>query len=80
MGLVGKELTKYKLNLLSNLSTGGYHIMLDEEILSKKLQRQLPGSDIIYTEGPDPEELLDSMEKEKFRDYVISEIRSNSWF
>lgn len=77
VALVGKEVTKYKSQLLSYLSTGGYHIMLDEEILSKKIQKSLPGSTVIHTDGPDPEELLDQLGLEEFRKYVLSEVNKN---
>lgn len=73
VGLVGKELTNYKKRLLNNLSTPKYYIMLDEYELSKHLKEKnynLRNAEIIYTDGPDPEELLNAMGRESFIEYI----------
>lgn len=70
VGLVGKSLSQYKLQLLENLSTPQYYIMLDETELSEKIQSKLYGSRIIPTFGPDPEELEVQMGLEEYRKYI----------
>lgn len=74
VAVIGKELTKYKLRILSNLSTSNYYVMLDEYELSEDLinkNKYLDDARVIYSDGPDPEELLNSMGLEKFRQYII---------
>lgn len=73
IGLVGKELTAYKCQLISHLSTPKYYIMLDEEVLSNRLRyrnRLLSDATIIPTSGPDPEEVLLTLGMDGFRDYI----------
>lgn len=71
VGVVGKELTKYKRQLLGNLSTRRYFIMLDDYPLSTKIAKGVRNSKIIPTSGPDPEEMLCSMGLDKFRRYIL---------
>lgn len=70
VALVGKEITTYKKRLLDNLSTNKYYIMLDESVLSSKIKGKLENSSIIPTYGDDPEELLNSMGIDEFRNYI----------
>lgn len=75
VGLVGKEVTRYKKRLLSNLSTPHIYLMLDKTHLSRKIRGFLIDEydvSIIPMDGRDPEELLVDLGKDEFLKYLNS--------